>query len=90
MDLVLPHSRDPKSFLKKGKRKKGKRNNCSVSPSLYTKENPSKTLTNDKGISFCHSGVWTLILCHTIDSFDCCFSPPGPNSSSGWNCLGGR
>lgn len=48
MDLVLPHSRDPKSFFKKkGKRKKGERNNCSVSPSLYTKENPSKTLTND-------------------------------------------
>lgn len=40
MDLVLTHSRDPKSFLKKkkGKRKKGERNNCSVSPSLYTKE----------------------------------------------------
>lgn len=63
----------PQIILKKGKRKKGKRNNCSVSPSLYTKENPSKTLTNDKGITFCHSGVWTLILCHTIDSFDCCF-----------------
>lgn len=63
----------PQIILKKGKRKKGKRNNCSVSPSLYTKENPSKTLTNDKGISFCHSGVWTLILCHTIDSFDCSF-----------------
>lgn len=41
MDLVLTHSRDPKSFIKKkkkGKRKKGERNNCSVSPSLYTKE----------------------------------------------------
>lgn len=54
MDLVLPHSRDPKSFLKKGKRKKGEKNNCSVFPSLYTKENPSKTLKNGKGISFCN------------------------------------
>lgn len=38
MDLVLLYSRDFKLFLKKGKRKKGERNNCLVFFFLYLKK----------------------------------------------------
>lgn len=38
MDLVLLYSRDFKLFFKKGKRKKGERNNCLVFFFLYIKE----------------------------------------------------
>lgn len=49
MDLVLTHSRDPKSFKKKKKEKERKEKGTIVQFLLpyIPKKNPCKTLTND-------------------------------------------
>lgn len=49
MDLVLTHSRDPKSFLKKKKEKERKEKGTIVQFLLLyiPKKNPCKTLRND-------------------------------------------
>lgn len=47
MDLVLPHSTDRKSFLKKEKERKEKGTIVQFLLPYIPKKNPCKTLTND-------------------------------------------
>lgn len=50
MDLVLTHSMDPKSFIKKNKKEKERKEKGTIVQFLLPyipKKNPCKTLTND-------------------------------------------